>query len=522
MPLQLRALPPAAEALDEVFIPEPPTFWPNTAGWEDAGAQLGSASLLTLPAGAAPTDAVAAVAAALPAFAPKNDVTEHGGSSKIAELHAAYRSGRTTPRQVAERVIAAVAASEAQDPPMRFLVAHDPAHLRQQAAASSERWAAGRPLSVLDGVPFAAKDIPDAPPYPTTAGTAFMAGWRPPSGTNPAVRALLDAGALLVGKANTHEIGIGTTGLNTVTGTPRNPHNTAHHTGGSSSGSGGIVAAGICPIALACRVAPRASADPCAPWPPLRHAAPIDFTVCSLGPMAATVQDCLLMYAAMANQGHDPAPRRPPPLALPRLPAAGGDAAPLRGLRVGVYREWFEDAAPAVVAACRAALAALERAGAAVVPVRLQELDMLRAAHACTIVSEMRCCMTAALQAPAARGMFNLETRATLAVGAGFLAGHYVQARAGGGRAQKIRTRVESHFRAAFRACDLIASPTTPIVAPRIKPAALAGGESGERGRAARTAAREGTPLRSAPLRSPSPPAAPPPPLPQTWAPPLR
>lgn len=93
---------------------------------------------------------------------------------------------------------------------MRFLVAHDPDHLRQLAAASSQRWAAGRPLSPLDGVPFAGggagcmlrscavspptcstqrlslaaltptpavKDFLDVPPYPTTCGTAFMAEW---------------------------------------------------------------------------------------------------------------------------------------------------------------------------------------------------------------------------------------------------------------------------------------------------------------------------------------------------------
>jgi aspartyl-tRNA(Asn)/glutamyl-tRNA(Gln) amidotransferase subunit A len=60
---------------------------------------------------------------------------------------------------------------------MHFLVAHDPQQLRQQAAASAERWAAGRQLSPLDGVPFAVKDCVDALPYPTTAGTAFMADW---------------------------------------------------------------------------------------------------------------------------------------------------------------------------------------------------------------------------------------------------------------------------------------------------------------------------------------------------------
>lgn len=60
---------------------------------------------------------------------------------------------------------------------MQLFVSHDPAHLREAAAASAQRWAAGRPLSPLDGVPFAVKDLVDALPYPTTAGTAFLAEW---------------------------------------------------------------------------------------------------------------------------------------------------------------------------------------------------------------------------------------------------------------------------------------------------------------------------------------------------------
>lgn len=60
---------------------------------------------------------------------------------------------------------------------MRFLISWDPEHIREQAAASTARYAAGVPLSPLDGVPFAVKDGGDAAPYPTTAGTAFMAAW---------------------------------------------------------------------------------------------------------------------------------------------------------------------------------------------------------------------------------------------------------------------------------------------------------------------------------------------------------
>lgn len=66
----------------------------------------------------------------------------------------------------------------------------------------------------------------------------------------PCIEALRQAGAILVGKANLHEAGVGMTGINAHHGAVRNPHNTLHMACGSSSGSAAIVAAGICPFAL--------------------------------------------------------------------------------------------------------------------------------------------------------------------------------------------------------------------------------------------------------------------------------
>ncbi|PNH08477.1 hypothetical protein TSOC_005059 [Tetrabaena socialis] len=77
------------------------------------------------------------------------------------------------------------------------------------------------------------------------------------------------------------------------------------------------------------------------------------------------------------------------PLALPAPWPRAGYGGPLQGLRIGVYDEWFNDAAPGVVAACRAALAAAEAAGAAVESLVVPELEELRVAHTVTIVSEM-------------------------------------------------------------------------------------------------------------------------------------
>lgn len=77
-----------------------------------------------------------------------------------------------------------------------------------------------------------------------------MSQGRPAQEDAPPVAALRAAGAVLIGKAGMHEIGLGITGLNTIHGTPRNPFNLSHHTGGSSSGVAALVASGICPVAL--------------------------------------------------------------------------------------------------------------------------------------------------------------------------------------------------------------------------------------------------------------------------------
>ncbi|KAL4858988.1 Fatty acid amide hydrolase [Chlorella vulgaris] len=366
---------------------------------------------------------------------------------------------------------------------MKFLVAHDPEHLRQQAAASTQRWKEGRPLSPLDGVPFAVKDGCDALPYPTTSGTAFMAEWRTPAHSLAGVQVLLDAGAVLIGKANLHEIGLGTTGLNIRTGTPRNPHSTAHHTGGSSSGSAALVAAGICPFAVgsdgggSIRI-PAALCGIVGLKPTHERVGtvvgtpPIDQTVAVLGPLAASVQDCALMYAGLANSGQRTGETPPPPVMLPAPEGADG-ATLLAGKTAGIDWKWFEDAEPAVLEACRAAVALLQERGLSLVPVHLPEKALLRAAHTCTIVSEMRNNMTAALQHGPTRRRFNCETRVSLAVGGSFEAAHYLQA-------QKIRTRAEAFYRRAFERCDFIITPTLPCTAPPIKPAALSCGETGK------------------------------------------
>jgi Asp-tRNA(Asn)/Glu-tRNA(Gln) amidotransferase A subunit family amidase len=116
------------------------------------------------------------------------------------------------------------------------------------AKASSERWKAGKPLGLLDGVPVGIKVEFEVMGEIHSQGTKFIK--RVAVKDAEPVARLRAAGAIIVGITNMHEIGIGTSGHNPWTGSARNPYNISHLTGGSSSGSGSAVSAGIVPIAL--------------------------------------------------------------------------------------------------------------------------------------------------------------------------------------------------------------------------------------------------------------------------------
>ena len=454
---------------------EEPLLLPNTAGWKRESPGWNHVSIPQTDAWAA-----AAAAAVATALGPPGSSTE-AEPSQVLRYHQAYNNGTTTPSAVAERFVKALEDSEA----MRFLIAYDPAALRAQAAASTARFAAGAPLSIIDGVMFAVKDEYDVEGYPTTAGTAFLADLRPCEGTMPGVATLLAAGALCVGKASMHEIGLGTTGLNTVHDTPRNPHDPSRHTGGSSSGSAALVAAGLCAFAVGadgggsiripaalCGVVglkPTHSRVCALPGPPIASSVGV------AGPIAHSVRDCAVLYAFLANtEGHAqfnlPSP---PQLLLPDLtPAAlSGSKHPLAGLTVGVHWAWFQDADPAVVAACSQALELMKAAGAEVVPVVLPGLAELSIAHAATISPEMRSCMASYYRVGALRRQMNAETRISLATAAGFSSDAYLCA-------QKIRRRGDAALRRVFEHCDVLTTPSVPCVAPPVLPGSLQGGAS--------------------------------------------
>ncbi|MBN2354924.1 amidase [candidate division KSB1 bacterium] len=367
-----------------------------------------------------------------------------------------------------------IKSSNEHSPPLRAVIACYEEDVYAQARASDNRYRRRKPLSIMDGVPVVIKDELDQVSYPTTVGTSFL-GQKPATTDATVVARLRSAGALLVGKGNMHEIGIGISGNNPKHGTIRNPYHLMHYSGGSSSGPAAAVASGLCPIAIGADGGGsiRIPSSYCgiyglkATFSRVSEygAAPICWSVAHNGPLAATVHDLVLSYATIAGQDdNDALTRSQPPVTLPDLKSFR-----MKNMVLGVYWPWFRHADKAIVSACEKRLADFEQMGATIREITLPELEALRVAHTITIASEMTSAMARYYKRH--RKDFNFDTRINLALARTFTARDYLLA-------QRLRTRAMSYFSRALEQVNAIITPATACVAPPIRKDALKYGES--------------------------------------------
>jgi Asp-tRNA(Asn)/Glu-tRNA(Gln) amidotransferase A subunit family amidase len=387
----------------------------------------------------------------------------------IRDYAEAYHEGQQTPLQVAERVIEVIQRSAG----MHIFSASDAGDIRKQAEVSTALLKQGKPRSILEGVPIAVKDEVDMLPYPTTVGTSFL-GKQPVVADSYVAARLRAAGALLVGKTNMHEIGIATNGENVHHGRIANPYDLQRDPGGSSSGSGAAVAAGIVPAAIGAdgggsiRV-PASLCGVVGLKPTFGRiseagAAPLCWSVAHLGPLAASVEDAALLYQIIAG----PDPAEPLSMQQPPVTLEDWNKEDLKGIRVGIYRDWFNHASPEIVLANEKMLAEFEKCGALVVEITIPELDAMRIAHAMTILSEMAACMQ---NYPENWNDFAPSTRLSLVLGQEMSSHDYIQA-------QRMRTRAMRIFSDVFRKVDVILTPTTALTAPLVPKEAESNGWS--------------------------------------------
>jgi len=294
-----------------------------------------------------------------------------------AELAAAYRTGRLSPVDTVEALLARIAA---RDPYLQAFVEVYAQDARLAAEAADKATRSGHDLGPLHGIPVALKDLIDVEGRRTMGGSRAYRDRRSTT-TATLARKLIRAGAILLGKTHTVEFAFGGWGTNAHLGTPRNPWRPDGHftPGGSSSGSGVALAARLVPLAVGTdtggSVRIPAAFNGITGLKVTRgrisnHGViPLSVTLDSPGPMARTVEDAALMYVAMAG----PDALDPPSLGLPPDDPMPALQRGIRGLRLGrVSRaQCGGDLDAEVEVAYEAALETLSRLGAEILPVEL-------------------------------------------------------------------------------------------------------------------------------------------------------
>uniref|UniRef100_A0A7S3QM47 Amidase domain-containing protein n=1 Tax=Dunaliella tertiolecta TaxID=3047 RepID=A0A7S3QM47_DUNTE len=459
-----------SQVLYDIKIPEAPLFRSHLPVLAE---ELGCETLKANSAVEAVTELVSG------GFLPGLDSPPHAKAAEeqayrrptVADYAAAYNKGATTPSAVAERIIAFVQATQ---PKCFWFASSDAADIRRQAAESTQRFKNGAPRSVLEGVPYAVKDLVDADPYPTTCGTSYLASQRPSTGDAPYIAALRDMGAILIGKANMHEMGLGITGLNLALGTARNPLDMQHYCGGSSSGSAAVLAAGLCPLAIgsdgggSIRIPSSfcglVGLKPTQGRVSMEGAVEVDCSVATIGPMCACVQDMVILHTVMSTYG--PAslcPVRLPKAVPPPNAPNTDDPTPLAGTKGGIYWPWFEHADPEVLSTCKAAVEKLKGMGMEIMEVHIPELELMRIGHNVTILSEMQHNFADQWADGKTRAKMGLDVRMALDISKNWKPADYIQA-------QRCRARTTIHFEKAMKDVDVLITPTTPMTAPAIPP----------------------------------------------------
>ena len=297
----------------------------------------------------------------------------------LAELSRLIGAGTLSPVELTEALIRRIEQHDAQT---RAFITPTFDLARRQARQAEAELAAGRSRGPLHGIPFGLKDIYDTAGILTSAHSRIFRD-RIPSQDATATRRLYEAGAVLLGKLSTHEMAHAGPSFDLPWPPARNPWNLAHFTGGSSTGSGAAVAAGLLPMALGSDTGGsiRGPASHCGvvglmPTFGLVSRAGVitnSYTFDHCGPLARTVEDCALTLQALA--GYDPRDAGSLARPIPRFDAELHRG--LRGLRIGVLRHhWEEDirASEDVRKAMEAALDVLRGLGAELTECRVRPL----------------------------------------------------------------------------------------------------------------------------------------------------
>jgi len=380
----------------------------------------------------------------------------------VAELSERIAARELSPTEVTDAYLAEIASG---NPRIHAYVTVADESARREARSLTEEIARRGPRGPLHGIPVAVKDLQDTAGLRTTYGSSFFRDHVPAADAESVAR-LRAAGAVVLGKTNTHEFACGVSTDNPHHGTTRNPWHPERVPGGSSGGSAAAVSAGLAPLATGSdtggSIRMPAAVCGCVGIKPthgrvsLRGTYPMAASFDHVGPIGRSARDCALALNALAGfDAEDPWSRRFADEDFTRLLGA-----PLAGRRIGVDRSFVPmPLEPAVEAGLERALATLGDLGAEIVEVRLPPaVDVLTCGF--TLISAETHAVHAERFAASPEG-YGADLRGLLASGRS-IEGAAVA------RAFHRREDLAREFERLFASVDALISPTVAIEAPPI------------------------------------------------------
>jgi aspartyl-tRNA(Asn)/glutamyl-tRNA(Gln) amidotransferase subunit A len=354
---------------------------------------------------------------------------------------------------------------------MHAYVSVDPESVRMQAQAADLRRRAGHALGPLDGLPIALKDLCEIEGHPASCGSA---AWRDRRGavTSTVVRRLRAAGMVILGHTHMVELAFGGWGTNTSLGTPRNPWDLKDHRipGGSSSGSGVAVAAGLAPasigsdtggsVRIPASLVGITGLKTTVGLISRYGAMPLSTTLDSIGPMTRNVADAALLTAALA--GPDPGDAVTLHAPLPGYDAALRATGDLAGMRVVFLSpdDYPVPVQPAVLQATMQAREVFRSLGATILDRKLpfDFADLMRR-NGQIISAEAWRAYGSLARDPASPISAPLRTR--LLAGSSVSGADYIDA-------MEHHRQTRAAWRAWMGDADALLAPTLPIAACRV------------------------------------------------------
>ncbi|WP_431260077.1 Asp-tRNA(Asn)/Glu-tRNA(Gln) amidotransferase subunit GatA [Roseateles chitinivorans] len=408
----------------------------------------------------------------------------------VAELGRALRAKTVSSTELTQHLLARVAATK----DLGAFLHIDEAYALARAKDADTRLAQGE-AGALIGIPLAHKDIFVTRDMPTTAGSKMLEGYLSPFDAT-VVERLNAAGTVSLGKLNCDEFAMGSANENSAYFKALNPWDRTRVPGGSSGGSAVAVAAGLVPVTTGTDTGGsirqpasfsgitgiKPTYGVCSRYGMIAFASSLD----QAGVFARSAEDCALLLSAMSGfDERDATSVQQPPQDFSAQMLAARDGAtaaqPLRGLRIGLPKEFFPAALSSDVdSAVRAGLAELEKLGATLVDVSLPRTELAIPVYYIIAPAEASSNLSRfdgvkfghrakdhgnlidMYEKTRAEG-FGAEVKRRIMIGSyvlshGYYDAYYLQA-------QKLRRMIADDFQQAFQHCDLIAGPVAPTVA---------------------------------------------------------